>query len=147
MPRLSLKGVFIHACYYPTQVFMLCEQWNSVELCSTVLNPLINHQEGCLMAPCTYAHECDFSVHMQCIMPLHISKNNISARTIKHVITKSCNNTLKQSTISDLTSQPLQTTKTRHNQSQNSREPVPVQVTNWSLIDHQNSPKQTTKTG
>ena len=59
----SPDGVSIPA-YYLTQVFMLCEQWNSIELCSTVLNPLINHQGWCLMVPCTYTHECDVSMHM-----------------------------------------------------------------------------------
>ena len=49
--RLSPEGISIHTCYYSTQVFMLCEQWNSAELCSTVLIPLINHQGCCLMAP------------------------------------------------------------------------------------------------
>ena len=43
------RGVSIPACYYPTQVFMLCEQWNSTELRSTVHIPLINHQRWCVM--------------------------------------------------------------------------------------------------
>ena len=57
----------------PEQVFMLREQWNFAELCSTILSPLINHQGWCLMAPCTYTHEYDVSMRMQCIMPLHIN--------------------------------------------------------------------------
>ena len=47
------QGVSISAFYYSTQVLMLCEQWNSAELSSTVLSPLINHQGWCLMTPCT----------------------------------------------------------------------------------------------
>ena len=38
-----------------------------------LIEPLINHQGWCVMKPCTYTHEYDASVHMQCIMPLHVN--------------------------------------------------------------------------
>ena len=32
IPGLSHEGISIPSCNYPTQVFMLCEKWNSAEL-------------------------------------------------------------------------------------------------------------------
>ena len=38
-----------------------------------VSSPLNSHQGWCVMTPCTYTYECVASMHMQCIMPLHVN--------------------------------------------------------------------------
>ena len=53
--------------------FSYSQQWNSAELCSMVLSPLIDHQGWYLMTPCTYTHECVVSVHYATTYQFHVS--------------------------------------------------------------------------